>query len=153
MALVDYVCETAVCMHLPSQERDEAIRALLEQCVSAEIMPARLKRKAFDAILQRERLGSTAIGKGVAVPHARLEEVDRIVVAFGYSAEGIEFSALDGEPVHLVFLVLASRQGAEQYLNVMQRITRLVQNEDFRRFVAHAGSTREIVDLIKEMDG
>jgi len=152
MALADYLCRTAVCTNMDCQERDESIRMLLESLVEGEQMTAGLVPKVLDAILDRERLGSTAIGRGVAVPHARLPELERILIAFSYSEAGIEFNALDGQPVHEVFLVVAAREGADDYLDVMQHITRLVQNEDFRRFVAQAKSSQEVIDLIVEMD-
>jgi PTS system nitrogen regulatory IIA component len=152
MALADYLSEDVICMDLLPRERDDAIRALLERFVAAKAMPARSVSKALAAILERERLGSTAIGRGVAVPHARLEELDKVLVAFGYSAAGVEFSALDGEPVHEVFLVIAPKGRADEYLDIMERITRLVQNDDFRRFLSRAKTSQEVIELIQEMD-
>lgn len=152
MPLVDYLCKEAVCMRLEPQRRDEAIRALLEQLVAGNAMPKGLVDRALAAILDRERLGSTAIGKGVAVPHARLEGLKRVLMAFGYSAQGVEFNALDRALVHQIFVVIGPKEEAEEYLSVMQRITALVQNNDFRRFVAKSTKSREVVALIKEMD-
>ncbi|MHC4788170.1 MAG: PTS sugar transporter subunit IIA, partial [Planctomycetota bacterium] len=127
-------------------------RALLDQLAACEALPGALVGEALEAILERERLGSTAIGRGVAVPHARVEDLARVVVAFGYSAEGIEFKSLDGELVHQVFLVVAPKDGADEYLDSMERITRLVQNQDFRRFVSQARASGEVIRLIEEMD-
>jgi len=152
MGLAEYLSERLICMDLEPSQRDEAVQALLELFVADGAMPAELVGPARQAIVDRERLGSTAIGRGVAVPHARLEGVERILVAFGHSRKGIEFNALDGQPVHQVFLVLAPNGAAEQYLNVMERITRLVQNDDFRRFVSQLRSAAEVMELIEEMD-
>lgn len=152
MALADYLCKEAICLDLRARERDEAIGALLQRLVAGDMMPGKLVQQALDAVLDRERLGSTAIGRGLAVPHARLDGLDRILVAFGYSAGGVEFSALDGEPVRQIFLVVAPKGNADEYVNVMERITRLVQNDDFRRFVSHVGSADEVLELIEEMD-
>jgi PTS system nitrogen regulatory IIA component len=153
MALAEHLCESAICLCLEAAQRDEAIRVLLERFVAGGAMPAGLVDRVLEVVLDRERLGSTAIGKGVAVPHARLRELDRILVGFGRSEAGVEFSALDGQPVHQVFLVVAPREGADEYLDIMQRITRLVQNDDFRRFVGGAETERDVVALIEEMDG
>ena len=152
MALADYLSEELIRMDLASRERDGVIRGLLDSLVACKALPARLLEPAVAAILDRERLGSTAIGRGVAVPHARLEELDEVLVAFGYSRAGVEFSALDSQPVHEVFLVIAPKGRADEYLDLMERITRLVQNDDFRRFVSHAKGRRDVMELIKEMD-
>ena len=152
MALADYLSKDLVCMNLKPQDRDEAIRALLQVLVAGKAMPAGLLGKALAAVLTREKLGSTAIGRGVAVPHARVEELDQVLVAFGYSAAGVRFSSLDGEPVHQVFLVIAPKGRADEYLDLMERITRLVQNSDFRRFLSRVKSDTEVLELIEEMD-
>jgi PTS system nitrogen regulatory IIA component len=152
MALADYLSEKLICMDLQSRERDEVIRDLLSSLVASKAMPAKLVERAIAAILDRERLGSTAIGRGVAVPHARLEELEEVLVAFGYSQVGVQFNALDSQPVHDVFLVIAPKGRADEYLDLMERITRLVQNDDFRRFVSRAQGPREVIELIKEMD-
>jgi PTS system nitrogen regulatory IIA component len=151
MDLADCLARGAICMALEPQRRDDAVRVLLDGLVKAKAMPAGFVSRALEAVLERERLGSTAIGNGVAVPHARVDELDHIVVAFGHSEDGIEFRALDGEPVYEVFLVLAPSGAAAAYLELMQQITRLVQDEDFRRFVGSAKSSQEVMDLIKEM--
>jgi mannitol/fructose-specific phosphotransferase system IIA component (Ntr-type) len=152
MALADYLSEDLICMDLQSRERDDVIRDLLNMLVASKAMSAKLVERALAAILDRERLGSTAIGRGVAVPHARLEELDEVLVAFGYSQAGILFNALDSQPVHDVFLVIAPKGRADEYLDLMERITHLVQNDDFRRFVSRAQGQNEVIELIKEMD-
>lgn len=151
MALVDYLSESTVCMELQGQEREEAIRSLLEQVVDGRLMSQDLVDKAMSRIIDREKLGSTAIGKGVAVPHARLDGLDKPVVAFGYSSRGVEFNALDGEPVHEVFLVVAPRDHTDEYVAIMESITRLVQDPDFRRFAAQSSNAREVIELVAEM--
>lgn len=153
MGLTQYLCEEAIRMDLAARERDDAVRELLEALVGAGQLPGGLLDGLLRAVVEREKLGSTAIGRGLAVPHARREELDRILLCFGYSGPGVAFNSLDGEPVHHIFLVVAPKGQADEYLSVMQRITRLVQNEDFRRFVAGARTAEEVVGLIKEMAG
>ena len=152
MALADYLTTESVCMDLATSQRDDALRILLAKLVEAGALPPDLVEKALDALVMREALGSTAIGNGVAVPHARMEELTDMAVGFGHSRTGIEFRSLDGEPVRAVFVVLAPKEGAEAYLDVMQRITRLVQSDDFRRFVRQAGTAEEVTELITEME-
>jgi PTS system nitrogen regulatory IIA component len=152
MALRDYVCSQAICTDLQVEEREEAIRALLEKFVEGGALAAQSVGEVFEALIKRERLGSTAIGNGVAVPHARLDKLSSIAVGFARCPRGVGFNALDGAPVYEVFLVIASRDHNTEYISVMERITRLVQNPDFRRFVADAESGKQVLDLIEEMD-
>jgi PTS system nitrogen regulatory IIA component len=152
MALRDYVCREAIRTDLQADEREEAIRALLEQFVAGGALAGEKVEEVFGALIKREKLGSTAIGNGVAVPHARLDGLNGIAVGFAHCPRGVEFNALDGAPVYEVFLVIASRESNDEYISVMERITRLVQNQDFRRFVAAARDDRQVMDLIDEMD-
>jgi len=152
MHLHDYLCEEAICMDLLAVERDMAIQELLQKLVDSKALAPEKLGPALDALIKREELGSTAIGKGVAVPHARLDGIERILIAFGHSKGGIAFHALDGESVHLVFLILAGHGDSEEYVGVMERISRLLRKEDFRRFLMAAKNAHEVSELIREMD-
>jgi mannitol/fructose-specific phosphotransferase system IIA component (Ntr-type) len=152
MALRDYVCREAICTDLQVEDRDEAIRVLLEKFVDGGALAAGELDEVFGALIKRELLGSTAIGNGVAVPHARMDGLSGIAVGFAQCPQGVEFNALDGAPVYEVFLVIASREHNDEYITVMERITRLVQNQDFRRFVAAARNGAQVLELIDEMD-
>jgi mannitol/fructose-specific phosphotransferase system IIA component (Ntr-type) len=152
MPLVDYLSSQTILTDLEPQKRDQSLAALLDALVEAGGLDADLRDDALEALVNRERLGSTAIGNGIAVPHARMEQLESIAVAMGVCAEGVEFNALDGEPAHQIFLVLGPKENPEIYVEVMERITRLVQNADFRRFVLQADSAQEVQDLIDEMD-
>lgn len=87
---------------------------------------------AFRVLSEREQLGSTGIGDGVAIPHGKLPELDYVVAAFARSPEGVSFEAMDGEPVHLVFLLLAPENGANLHLKALARVARLMKSPDFR---------------------
>ena len=100
----------------------------------------------------REDLGSTGIGKGVAVPHAKHDSVDGLVAAFGRSKKGIEFAALDGQPVQLVFLILSSKEHSGQHLGALARVARLVRDDRFCRFLREAKDAKDLVDLFAEAD-
>lgn len=152
MALAQYLSQGTICMDLQTAERDEAVRLLIELLAGVGKLPKRLVGKAVKVVIEREKLGSTAIGRGLAVPHARLGELKEIVMAFGYSRQGVAFNALDGQPVHQIFLIMAPHDGGEEYIAAMQRITHLVQNEDFRRFLSRATESRTVLELIEEMD-
>jgi mannitol/fructose-specific phosphotransferase system IIA component (Ntr-type) len=110
------------------------------------------RQTVLNAILARERLGSTGIGHGVAVPHVRLDAVDTAEVVFGRSARPIDFEALDEEPCSLFFLVLGpARQDAqEKYLRTMAKISRLMRNADIRKALASANTPADVLAVIAE---
>ena len=145
------LCEETVHMDLKAVERDEALEELLEKLRDAERVPEDMVDVALRALIEREKLGSTAIGNSVAVPHARVEELDEVAVAFGYSQPGVSFNALDGQPVHHVFLVVGPEGNNDGYAELMKQISTLVRDEDFRHFLRQSRSKKQIVDLIGDM--
>ena len=151
MEFTEILAEGAICTDLEAEGRDEAIRALLSRLVEVGELEGGKLEPILQAILEREALGSTAIGRGVAVPHARVGELDRTVMALGLSDTGVEFNALDGEAVHEIFLVVGPVEGADEYLGALQAIGRLIQSQDFRRFLSRARTGRDVLDLMAEM--
>lgn len=103
-------------------------------------------------LLEREKLGSTGIGEGVAIPHGKLQNLDRLVVSFGRSFDGVEFEALDGKPVNIFFLLLAPDNSAGRHLKALAKISRMLKDVDFRRELMEAGSKERLYSLIAEKD-
>jgi len=99
-------------------------------------------------VLEREGLSSTAVDHGIAIPHAHCEQVDDVVAALGICREGLDYEAPDGQPVHLVFLILASPKATPAYLSVLGRTARIFHREEARREVLAAASPQEVLDLI-----
>ena len=153
MYLAELLSRGAICMDIRSSRREDAVRELLEALVTDNRLPAQMLEASLEAVEKREKLGSTAIGNGVAVPHARLQGLDGTVIAIGLSKEGVEFRALDGEPVHQVFLVLGPEEHPDDYIEVMRRISGLLQNGDFRRFMSKSENPEDVIALFQEMDG
>lgn len=151
MQLAQYISADQVCMDLESHSRDEAIHEILDQLVEAGALQSDEVEPVLRAIVQRETLGTTAIGRQVAVPHARLEHLEETVIGVGLSREGVEFHALDGQPVRGMFLVLGSPEKPEQYIDVMKSISEMIQTEDFRRFLWRSQNPGEVVELMDEM--
>ncbi|MBN1663510.1 MAG: PTS sugar transporter subunit IIA [Deltaproteobacteria bacterium] len=104
------------------------------------------------ALLDREKLGSTCIGEGMAIPHGKLGNLDHLVAAFGRSEEGIEFNALDGKPVHIFFLLIAPENSAGQHLKVLAKISRMLRDGGFRKQLLEAKSRDELYDAIRQKD-
>lgn len=152
MPLSEHLCKETVCMGLEANERDEALRELLDTLVERGQLEAQQVEPSLEALLAREKLGSTALGKGLAVPHARVDGLGRIIVAFGYSRAGISFNSLDGQPVKYLFLVVAPEEEHQEYVALMGSISQLVRDGDFRRFLVATREREDIVDLVREME-
>jgi len=110
------------------------------------------KRRLVNDLMEREKLGSTGIGKGIAIPHVRTDALEEVVVAFGRSKKGIDFNALDDKPVHLFFLIAAPEDYQNEYLNTLARISRLLKEEQFREQLLKAKSIEEIIVLFREKE-
>lgn len=151
MELAQFLAPNQVCTNVQSRERDEAVHEILDTLVEAKQLEQEKVEPVLRDIVQRETLGTTAIGRGVAVPHARLDHLDRTIIGVGLSDDGVEFHALDGAPVHAIFLVLGSEEKSDEYIDVMKSISEMIQTEDFRRFLFRAEDRAEVVDLMNEM--
>lgn len=104
------------------------------------------------ALLEREKLGSTGIGDGIAIPHGKLAGLDEMVIAFGRSREGIDFEAMDGKPAHLFFLLMAPVNSAGQHLKALAKISRMMKDGVFRRNLLEAKMHDDLVRIIAEKD-
>lgn len=105
-----------------------------------------------DVLLEREKLGSTGIGDGIAIPHGKLAGLENLVISFGRSREGVSFDSLDGNPVYLFFLLMAPENSAGQHLKALAKISRMLKDGDFRKGLLDADSPEEMYDLILEKD-
>ena len=108
--------------------------------------------KAIDVLLQREKLGSTGIGEGVAIPHGKVSDLQELVVAFGRSKKGIDFDAIDGKPVHLFFLLLAPESSTGQHLKALARISKMLKTPNFRKTLLEAETRNDLYKAIVEQD-
>lgn len=108
--------------------------------------------KAVDVLQQREKLGSTGIGEGVAIPHGKVSDLQELVVAFGRSNKGIDFDAIDGKPVHLFFLLLAPENSTGQHLKALAKISKMLKTPNFRKTLLDAESRNDLYKAIVEQD-
>jgi PTS system nitrogen regulatory IIA component len=106
----------------------------------------------IEVLLEREKLGSTGIGDGIAIPHGKLAGLEDLVVSFGRSHRGVEFDSLDGKPVHIFFLLMAPENSAGQHLKALARISRMLKDVSFRESLINAESSENIYNLIVEKD-
>jgi fructose-specific phosphotransferase system IIA component len=106
--------------------------------------------KVRSSVLDREKVMSTGVGKGFAIPHGKTNAVKEIVGAFGKIKDGIDYEALDGNPVHLVFLLVGKDNLISTHIKLLSRISRLMNKDDFRHRLTEANSADEIVKLFTE---
>jgi len=106
----------------------------------------------IEVLMEREKLGSTGIGEGIAIPHGKLTGLERLMVSFGRSSVGVDFDSLDGGPVHIFFLLMAPENSAGHHLKALAKISRMLKDVSFREALIKAGSSEEIYDLIVEKD-
>lgn len=103
-------------------------------------------------LLEREELGSTGIGDGIAIPHGKAKRIKRLIVSFGRSLDGVDFQSMDGKLTHIIFLLIAPEDSAGVHLKALARISRLLKDSAFRRHIMEANSLQEIYDLIAQED-
>jgi PTS system nitrogen regulatory IIA component len=106
----------------------------------------------LSALVEREKLGSTGIGEGIAIPHGKLAGLDDLVVCFGRSTSGVDFNAMDGKPVHLFFLLLAPENSAGQHLKTLAKISKMLKDSRFRVKLLEAKSKDDIFRIIAQQD-
>jgi PTS system nitrogen regulatory IIA component len=153
MKLLDLVQAESIVANLESTERNGAIRELVQALGTAKIIDTESVDSIARSIITRERTrGTTGFGKGVAVPHAKVDGLSRIGAAVGRSAAGIDFSSLDGRPVHIVFLIVSPSDEPEEHLQAMDLVFRHLQQERFRKFMLQSDDAEKVYDLLKEAD-
>jgi mannitol/fructose-specific phosphotransferase system IIA component (Ntr-type) len=147
MRLRDLLDEAVVKVPLESLDKEECFEELIDLLVRAERIPDRAP--ALEAVRQREEQGTTGIGQGIAIPHGKDASVPKLTGALGISPDGIEFDAIDDEPVHVVFLLLARADDPGPHVRALAEIARLVQTPGFYRKLSEAGSAEEVLDLLE----
>ena len=158
MKLLDFVLPDALIADLQATDRDGVIGELVDAAVEAGGVPKNLRDQITQEIITREKHGSTGFGKGVAVPHVKHEKIKKMVAAIGVSKKGIDFNALDKEPVYSVVLLLSPADKADEHvhadahLQAMENIFSNLQKDNFRRFLRQSNSAEEIKDLLHEAD-
>ncbi len=153
MKLTEIVADKAIIPELASAERDDVVAELVDALVGAGAAESGLRDELITRILDREESGSTGFGRGVAVPHVKHAGVDTMTAAIGLSARGVDFNALDKQPVYSVFLLLSPADRPEEHLQAMEVIFKNLSLDTFRRFLRQAGSAEEVWTLLGEADG
>ena len=150
MQLVDVLKENMIFLNFEANNKEEAIEKFINSLEKTGTIkePNALK----DALLEREKLGTTGVGQGIAMPHARSSAIKDLTVAFFRSEKGIDFKSMDSEPVHLVFLLLAPVTAGGPYLKLLAKISRLLRGDDFRTALMEAKDVSSVLQIIQDND-
>jgi fructose-specific phosphotransferase system IIA component len=152
MKLSDFVVNEAIQVDLQATSKEAAIREIVQSLQEAGRLAVDDVESVARAILNREELGSTGIGMGVAVPHTRHPKVDKLVGTVALSKQGVDFKALDGEPVDIFFLLISPPNQPGDHLRALENISRHLKDERFVSFLRQAKGREQIVDLLDEAD-
>lgn len=152
MKFNDFVSVSAIRADLGADDKEGVIRELVGALVAAGELAESELESIFKAIMKREELGSTGIGRGVAVPHTKHPSVEKLVGTVGVSADGVDFDSLDGEKVQLFFLLISPPDRPGDHLRALENISRQLRDDTFCRFLKQAKTPEDIQQLLEEAD-
>lgn len=139
-----------VLAEVKAKDKENSIKELSEfLCQNHEIAD---KAELVRVLLEREKLGSTGIGENVAIPHAKMKGLNKIIAAFGISKNGVEFDSLDQKPVNFIFVLLAPENATGTHLKALAKISRLLKNQEFKSNLLKATSREDIYNIILNED-
>lgn len=150
MKIMEFLNKKAIAVNLKAADKEGVIRELVD--LLAKTGDVKNKEELVKALLARESLGSTGIGQGIGIPHAKSPNVKELVAAFGLSQKGVNFDSLDGEPVYIFFLLLAPEESAGPHLKALARISRMLKDKHFREMLKKAKDEKDVLHIIQEED-
>ena len=150
MRILDFLRSDCIIGSMQASSKDEALSELLAPILAAN--PHLDKKQILQTILDREKLGSTGLGDGVAIPHGKFEGLDRLAASFGRSQKGIDFSSMDNKPAYLFFMLIAPKDCAGDHLKALARISRIFKDPLLTNNLRQAEDSNEIFRLLEESD-
>jgi len=152
MKFSDFINVSSIKADLSADDKPTVIRELVNSLAAAGAIAEHDVQGIVSAIMKREELGSTGIGRGVAVPHTKHPSVERLVGTVGVSSEGVDFNSLDGDKVHLLFLLVSPPDRPGDHLRALENISRQLRDDTFCRFLKQARTPQDIQQLLEEAD-
>ncbi len=152
MKIMDFLCKRAIIPEIKFTKKEDVIKELVDALINAGEIEKKYRNKLIEALMAREELGSTAIGQGVGIPHAKSEYVNKLIAAFGLSSKGIDFDSLDGEPVYIMFLLLAPQDSAGPHLKALALISRLLKDKYLRDNLKACKDEKSVIRIISQED-
>lgn len=148
MKITEFLNKEGIKIGLSSTEKEDALKELVELLGSVKELGD--KKGILKSLVEREGLGSTGIGQGIAIPHGKTDRVDELVAVLGISQKGVNFEALDGEPVYIFFLLVAPKDTAGPHLKALAQISRLLRDSYFCELMRRCKSADEVFELIRK---
>ncbi len=152
MKFADFVKNDAIQSDLQAIDKEAVIRELVASLVKAGQLDAAEEENIVQAVLKREELGSTGIGRGIAVPHTKHPSVTEPIGTVGVSYSGVDFNSLDGEPVNLFFMLISPLDKPSEHLQALENISKQLQDETFCRFLKQAKNPEDVKQVLEEAD-
>jgi PTS system fructose-specific IIA component/PTS system nitrogen regulatory IIA component len=152
MKFSDFVKTEAIKAELTASDKEAVIRELVTSLVETGQLGADDQESIVQAILKREELGSTGIGRGIAVPHTKHPSVDKPIGTVGISATGVDFQSLDGEQVQLFFMLISPPDQPNDHLRALENISKQLQDETFCRFLKQSRTAKDVQQILEEAD-
>lgn len=150
MKIMDILVEGALALDLAAQDKPAALEEMAGKLAEAE--PSVDKARLLEVLSEREKLQSTGIGDGVAIPHGKIPGLQKLLAAFARSRQGVAFDSIDGKPTHLFFLLVVPEHAGDQHLKALARISRFFRDAAFREGLLKAQSAEELLEIIARED-
>ena len=148
LKISEFLKPESIIMQMKSRDKIAALKELVDNLVENKAVE---NGEEFQkALAKRENLESTGIGDGIAIPHARTDAVKDLILAFARSEEGVDFSAIDGRPSHLIFLIASPENKKSEYIMALAKLSRLLRKQEVRQLLKKAGDPDEILSIIKK---
>jgi PTS system nitrogen regulatory IIA component len=148
MRISDILQTEAIASELKAKGKQEVLSELVDSVMKVE--DGLDRDEVIKVLLEREKLGSTGIGDGIAIPHGKLKGLKELVISFGRSRGGVEFDSMDGKPVNLFFLLIAPEESIGIHLKTLARISKLLKNSFVRQKLYEAATAEDIFSVISE---
>jgi mannitol/fructose-specific phosphotransferase system IIA component (Ntr-type) len=152
MKFSDFICRDAIRTQLEADEKQSVIRAMVTSLVESKRINSKDYESIVEAILKREELGSTGIGRGVAVPHTKHPSIDKLIGTVAVSQDGVNFESLDGEKVHLLLLLVSPPDRPGDHLRALENISRQLRDDMFCRMLKQCKTPDDVWQLLEEAD-
>ena len=147
MTLLDILSADSTLVDLKGETKEDIIAELVDTLAVGDAISDR--DKVLQAVLEREKIMSTGIGDGIAIPHGKSDAVEKLVAALGTQRRGVDFEALDGEPAYVFFLLVSPANVSGPHIKALARISRLLKNDDFKKKLIAAETAAEIIEIIE----
>ena len=146
MLITDLLDQKSIKLNLEATDKEDVLEELVEAL--AEVKPINDKKTILKALVDRENLGSTGIGHGIAIPHGKTDKIEKLTAFLAVSKKGVSFDALDGELVYIFFLLIAPKESAGPHLKALARISRLLRDEYLCQLICRARTSEEVFKII-----